>query len=325
MGLTMTDLPLDALREYRPVLKAPAELDAFWARTIASAHAAAQPVRITPAQTPVTAVRIEDLEFSGFGGDRIRGWIVRPIDETPAPAVVEFIGYGGGRGHAGDKLTWGAAGYVHVIMDTRGQGAGWRSGDTPDPHGTASSTPGFMTRGIRDPDDYYYRRLYTDAVRLLEEVAALPWVDAQHIAVTGGSQGGGISIAAAALSDRVAALMPDVPFLCDFPRSITRTPEPPFTEITRYLSVHRDAEQAVLDTLAHFDGAVLAPRITVPALFSVGLMDEIVLPSTVFAAYHALGSADRTIEVYPYNGHEGGGFDHWLTQVRWLGERFGQR
>jgi len=51
-------------------------------------------------------------------------------------------------------------------------------------------------------------------------------------------------------------------------------------------------------------------------------MDEIVLPSTVFAAFHALAADDRAIEVYEFNGHEGGGFRHWLRQSAWLGARF---
>lgn len=322
MALSQTDLPLAELREYRPELPAPAGLDAFWERTIAEARAAASPTTISAVDGPISAVVIEDMSFSGFGGQPVRAWITRPIEATAAPAVVEFVGYGGGRGLPGERIAWGLTGAVHVVMDTRGQGSVWGTGDTPDPAGSDPATPGFMTRGILDPEEYYYRRVYTDAVRLLDEVAALPFVDPSRIAVTGGSQGGGITIAAAALSEHVAALMPDVPFLCDFPRSISKTPEPPFTEITRYLSVHRDAESAVLHTLSHVDGAVLAPRITAPALFSVALMDEIVLPSTVFAAFNALGSTDRTIEVYPYNGHEGGGYRHWQRQAAWLAERF---
>jgi cephalosporin-C deacetylase len=210
-------------------------------------------------------------------------------------------------------------------MDTRGQGSVWSLGDTPDPHGSAAAHPGVMTRGILSPEDYYYRRLCTDAVRLVDEVRALPGVDADRIAVTGGSQGGGTAIAAAALSaDAVAAVLPDVPFLCDFPNAIVRTPSAPFTEITRYLAVHRDEADRVLRTLSYVDGAILARRITAPALFSVALMDDVVLPSGVFAAFHALASDDAEIEVYPYNGHEGGGHRHWMTQVAWLDARFGR-
>ena len=68
--------------------------------------------------------------------------------------MVEYVGYNGGRGLPGEKLAWAAAGYVHVLMDTRGQGSGWgNGGDTADPHGSGAATAGFMTRGIHEPRD----------------------------------------------------------------------------------------------------------------------------------------------------------------------------
>ncbi|MBN9605229.1 MAG: acetylxylan esterase [Actinomycetales bacterium] len=324
MAVTFTDMPLEQMRDYRPDLSAPDDLDDFWTGTLAEARAAAAPERRERVPAPVRMLRLDDLEFSGFGGDRVRGWVIRPDDDEVRPAIVEYIGYGGGRGLPGEKLNWASAGYVHVVMDTRGQGSVWGGGGgTDDPHGTGASVPGFMTRGILDPREYYYRRLYTDAARLVEVVAGWDDVDAARIAVTGGSQGGGVSLATAALAPGVAAVMPDVPFLCDFPRSITVTPLAPFTEITRYLATHREAVSAVLRTLSYVDAAVLAPRVTAPALFSVGLMDDVVMPSTVFAAFNRLGSREKAIEVYPFNGHEGGQPQHWHRQVAWLDDRFG--
>lgn len=325
MAHTLTDMPLELLRAYRPELTAPDDLDAFWDETLAEARAVARPSVRADVAAPLRALKVQDLSFTGYAGDEIRGWVVRPHGDEVLPAVVEFIGYGGGRGLPGEKTAWAAAGYVHVIMDTRGQGSTWSVGDTPDPHGSAAAFPGVMTRGIRDPYDYYYRRLYTDAVRLVDEVRTFDGVDPARVAVTGGSQGGGLAIAAAALAgDAVAALMPDVPFLSDFPSAIQRTPSAPFTEITRFLAVHRDAAADALRTLSYVDGAILARRITAPALFSVALMDDVVLPSGVFAAFHALASDDAVLEEYAYNGHEGGGYRHWMKQVAWLDARFGR-
>src|SRR5947209_17297353 len=106
-------------------------------------------------------------------------------------------------------------------MDTRGQGSSGSSGDTPDvePEGSNPQFPGFMTRGILNPQTYYYRRLFTDAVRAVEAARSHPAVDADRIAVTGGSQGGGITLAVSGLEPSVKACLPDVPFLCHYRRA----------------------------------------------------------------------------------------------------------
>lgn len=137
-------------------------------------------------------------------------------------------------------------------------------------------------RGILSRETYYYRRLYTDAVRLVDAVREFPFVDSDRIAVTGESQGGGIALAVAGLvPDMLRASIPDVPFLSDFRRAVELAPDLPFTEITRYLATHRTDPEPIFATLAYFDGVNFARRAAVPALFSVELMDSTVLPSTV--------------------------------------------
>lgn len=325
--MVLTDLSREELETYRPRVPEPEDVEEFWATTLGQARAVAAAPKVEPVSTPVSELVVEDLTFTGFGGEPVRGWVTRPRRDGRLPAVVEYVGYNGGRGLPGERLQWAAAGYVHVVMDTRGQGSGWGSGGvTPDPHGSGPAVPGFMTRGIEHPSTYYYRRVFTDAVLLVDAVRSLSFVDSDRVAVTGSSQGGGITIAVAGLAgDAVHACMPDVPFLCHFRRAVELTPHAPFTEVTQYLAVHREAVEQVFRTLSYFDGVVLGRRASAPALFSVALMDDIVLPSTVYAAYHAYGShqavEDRGLEVYPYNGHESGQTYQWVRQATWLAAR----
>jgi len=317
-----TDLPLDELRAFRPEVHEPAGFDAFWRDTIAESRALADEPVLDAVAAPFDTVTVSDLTFHGFGGEPIRAWVTRPRGDEPLPAVIEYIGYNGGRGLPGERLHWASAGYVHVLMDTRGQGGGWGSGGaTPDPHGTGPSFAGFMTRGIDSPETYFYRRVFTDAVLLTDVVGALPGVDASRVAITGASQGGAITLAVAGLVPEVSAVMPDVPFMCHFRRSVALTPEAPFTEIAAFLSVHRDRDAEVYETLSFFDGVNFAKRATAPALFSVGLMDDVVLPSSVFAAFNHYAGTDRDIAVYEHNGHEGGLLHQWYRQARWLAAR----
>ena len=192
--------------------------------------------------------------------------------------MVEYIGYGGGRAFPWDWLFWSAAGYAHFVMDSRGQGSSWSPGDTPDEAPAGPSYPGYMTRGIESPDRYYYRRIMTDAARAVETAATHPAVDPRRIAVVGGSQGGGLAIAAAALSPLVKFLMPEVPFLCHYRRAADITGEAPYSEIASYLRTHRDSVESAFKTLSYFDGVNFASRTRVPGAL-LGRPDGYDLPA----------------------------------------------
>jgi cephalosporin-C deacetylase len=321
--VAQSDLPLDDLRAYNPALPVPDDLDAFWAETLDAARRHDLSVTCTPVDNGLAVIDTFDVTYAGFGGSPIRAWLHLPIGRSaPLPAVVEYIGYGGGRGLPHEQVLWAAAGYAHLLMDTRGQGSSWRVGDTPDPDaGGAPFHPGFMTQGILDPATYYYRRVFTDAVRAVEAARTLDPVDPGRVAVTGGSQGGGISLAVSGLVPDLAGVMPDVPFLSDFPRAITFADSNPYGEIVRYLKAHRDHVEPALATLAYFDVATLGRRAKAPALFSVGLMDDICPPSTVFAAFNHYGGPKEMRE-YPFNDHEGGQGFHDVAKLRWIAERF---
>ncbi len=316
------DLPLEQLHTYRPEITEPQDFDSFWVNTLAEARAFNTPVTITPVDTPLALLDVYDIVFPGFGGHPVHAWYLLPKGcEGELTTVITYNGYGGGRGLPHERLEWVNAGYAYLFMDTRGQGSGWGSGGaTADPVGSGPSTPGFMTQGIESPETYYYRRVYTDAVRLIDAARNLDNVDASRIIVSGSSQGGGLAIAAAGLSDSVIAALPDVPFLQHFGRAVGLTNEYPYQEIVTYLSVHRDRVGQSFETLNYFDGLHFAARAAMPALFSTGLHDGVCPPSTVFASRNAW-AGDADIEVYPFNQHEGGRDHHWLRQCEWLRER----
>jgi len=328
--MPLTDMSLAQLRAFTPTVREPEDFDAFWRETLAEARTAADlagaaaAARRTPADTPITELIVEDLTFPGWGAEPIKAWVARPTgrEGERLPVVVEFNGYNGGRGVAGERVLWALAGYVHVFMDTRGQGSGWGTGgETPDPHGANAAVSGWMTRGILDPKQHYYRRVFTDAARLIDEVRTWDFIDPSRIALAGGSQGGGIAIAAAGLSPDVWALTPDVAFLCAWEHGASVAMSDPYQELVRYLAAHREHTERVWNTAAYFDGVNFAKRITAPALFSVALMDDVVPPSTTFAAFNRLASDDKHNEVYPYNGHEGGQTYQWLKQAEFLAQR----
>lgn len=330
--MVMIDLPLVDLVDYCPVLDEPDDLESFWQETIDEEdHDLALTCRRV--NNKLRVLDTYSLAFSGFGGTRVQGWLHVPSGTTrPLPAVVQYLGYSGGRGFPYSSTIWAQAGYAHLVMDTRGQGwgtGGASSTDDASPHAGMPHAPGFMTLGICDPRTYYYRRVYVDALRLLQAATECDLVDEQRMVVTGASQGGGISLAVAGLSSlfgvQLLGVAPDVPFLCHFSRSMLIATRPPYTEIVQYLAGWRDHADAVYRTLSYFDGVNLAKRAAAPALFSAALMDPICPPSGVYAAFNHYGGerdVDKSIIVYPHNEHEGGEHYQVEAQLDWFASRF---
>jgi cephalosporin-C deacetylase len=185
--------------------------------------------------------------------------------------------------------------------------------------------PGMLTKGVSSKETYYYRRVFTDAVRAFDALQHLPRVDASRAFALGTSQGGGIALAASALAGNVQGTAVRVPFLCDIPQSIANTTSYPYGELADYLSIYRDREAEVLRTMSYFDGVNFARRVQSPALFSVALRDTVCPPASIYGAYNAY-AGEKALNVWRFNGHEGGGihddlaalgaFDKWSRRLQ---------
>jgi cephalosporin-C deacetylase len=319
------DMPLEELRSYLPERIEPADFDIFWQQTLAEVRSHPLEAHFEVQDFGLRLIDTLDVTFNGFDGQPVKGWLMLPRErQGQLPCLVGYIGYGGGRGFPIDRLHVPCAGYAFLLMDTRGQGSSWMHGDTPDPEPQGSNPhyPGFMTRGILDPQTYYFRRVFSDAVRAVEAAQSHPAVDPGRIAVSGASQGGGISLAVSALMPELQGSLIDVPFLCHMRHATQIVDTQPYAEISAYLRIHRHQVETVFRTLSYFDGLNFAARASVRALFSVGLMDDTCPPSTVFAAYnHYRG--EKQIQVYEYNQHDGGGKHHELKTLRFLHDLWG--
>ncbi|WP_406161149.1 acetylxylan esterase [Streptomyces sp. NBC_00882] len=321
------DLSMRELERYRPEVREPPDFDGFWRETLKESAQRDVLASVHPAESGLRLTQTWDVTFRGFAGDPVRAWYSRPAGVgEPLPAVVEYAGYGRGRGLPHERLTWVNAGYAHLLMDNRGQGDQYGNGGaTPDPHAFAPGGPGPAAHGLLDPRDYHYRRLITDAARAVAAVRALPGVDASQVAAVGNSQGGGLALAVAGLVPDLSAVLVTAPFLCDIRRALDLTDASPYGEISAYLSVHRGTQAAAYRTLAYMEGVSFARRAAAPAHFGVGLRDTVCPPSGAYAAFNRYGEltgADprKEIHAYPYNGHEGGDAVHVRRQLDWLGE-----
>ena len=305
------DLSLEELYKYKGSGEEPKDFDEFWLNTLNENNHKTE-AEYTLIDTYLKLFDVWNVSFKGYSKHVINGWYIAPKyareRNEKLTCVITYPGYGGGRDYPNKHLLYPSAGYSVFVMEVRGQGAeGGNGAITPDPIGSSPHADGFLTMGILDKKDYFYKRVFVDAFKSIEAAKEHPLTG--KIAVNGTSQGGGIALALLGLSalknEKIEAAMIDVPFLCDYKRACTITDTLPYNEIARFCKTNRMYENRAFETLSYFDGAFFAKRSKVKALFSVGLMDILCPPSTVFAAYNNY-SGEKSINVYTFNGHEGG-------------------
>lgn len=312
------DLPLNELYSYKPIREEPSDFEEFWKSTINEQSKYDLEYSEVPYVTEINTVNVYDVTFSGWKGQPIKGWLIRPKSlSSPAPCIIEFPSYGGGRGLPWDWLHFPSAGFVYFVMDNRGQGSGWRQGDTADYSelGYLPHSPGVMSLGVLDKENYFYRRLFMDAYMAVKHLMRHPFVQKERVGVTGISQGGGVSVVMSALIPEVSLVLSDVTFLSHYRRALEITTSHPYAELINYCQVHPYSVEKVFNTLSYFDVVNFAPRAKAPAQFSVGLRDDVAPPSTVFAVYNWY-QGQKKINVWPYNGHESGGTLQVIEKVK---------
>ncbi len=303
--MPLVDLPLDALPEYRGRNPKPDDFDAYWARALAELDATDPRPTLTPVPSLVDWAEAFDLEFTGVGGARIYAKLLRPKGKSGTPAVLQFHGYSMNGGDWSDKLGLVASGMVVAAMDCRGQG-----GRSEDPGGVRGNTlNGHIIRGLEDGEDQlYYRGVFLDTTQLARVVMAMPEVDPTRVGAMGGSQGGGLTLACAALEPRLKRIAPWHPFLSDYLRvwemDLDIQAYDELRQFFRRRDPRHERHDLYFNRLGYIDVQHLAPRIRAETLLTTGLMDTVTPPSTVFAAYNKITAAKR-LSIYPDFGHEG--------------------
>lgn len=304
MPLTF-DMPMAELERYKGTNPRPEDFHDFWDRGIREMQATDARIERVPARFKTSFARCEHLYFTGIGGARIHAKLILPHGRTgPRPAVLMFHGYGIDSGDWLEKLAYAAEGFVVAAMDCRGQG-----GLSEDAGGVTGTTlTGHIVRGLAgDPEQLLYRQIFLDTAQLAGIVMGMDEVDETEVMATGRSQGGGLTLACAALAPRIKKAAPIFPFLCDYQRvwelDLAKEAYQELQDFFRNHDPRHEREAELFTRLGYIDVQHLCPRITAEVFMGVGLMDEICPPSSQFAAYNKIRSP-KSLALYPDFAHE---------------------
>ncbi|KAA6439093.1 acetylxylan esterase [Dyadobacter flavalbus] len=283
----------------QPTVSNPDDFDAFWEtakKELAAVPMDAKMTLIPERCTEKTNVYHLNLQ-NNRQGTRVYGILSIPKKEGKYPALLRVPG-AGIRPYYGDigtaekeiiTLEIGIHG-ISVIMDPSvysdlGNGA----------------LNGYQSYHLDDKDKFYYKRVYLGCVRANDFLTSLPQFDGQNLAVTGGSQGGALSIVTAALDPRVKWLGAFYPALSD---------------VTGYLhgraggwphyfdkgSMKANNTKEKLATLGYYDVVNFARRLKVPGFYIWGYNDETCPPTSMYAAYNVT-TAPKELKLYQDTGH----------------------
>ena len=299
------EMPLSQLKEYTGINPCPQDFDSYWERAVKEMKDIDPCVELKPADFKASAADCFDLYFTGVRDARIHAKYLRPKNsEMPHPAVLIFHGYSQNSGDWMDKLSYVSMGFSVAAMDCRGQGG--LSEDTGLVKG--NTFRGHIIRGIDDdPDNLLFRQIFLDTAQLASIVMEMPEVDRNRVGVAGSSQGGGLTLACAALEPDVVKAAPLYPFLSDYKRvwemDLAKRAYEELSYYFRLFDPMHLREEEIFTRLGYVDIQNLVHRIRGEVLMGVGLMDTVCPPSTQFAAYNKIKSKKQML-IYPDYEHE---------------------
>ncbi len=291
----------------------PHDFDNFWTKALEDARKVPLDSRMKLIPEKSTPTRnVYEISFQNEApGSRMYGILSVPVKPGKYPAVLEVPGAGirpyGGTNRGDDVITLQMG--IHGIPVTLEK-------EVYDNLNMAA-LKGYPHFNKNDRDKYYYKRVYTGCVRAIDFIYSLTEFDGNTIGVTGGSQGGALSIVTAALDNRIKFLAAYYPALCD---------------LTGYLDKRaggwphnfRDAgpKPGELETVRYYDVVSFARRLTVPGWYSWGYNDNVCPPTSMYGAYNAI-TAPKELGLYLPTGHHTVP-EQTATGNQWISDRIGE-
>jgi cephalosporin-C deacetylase-like acetyl esterase len=274
--------------EIKPTTDEPADFDAFWAAGKAALAKLPVDAKLTllpdysTAAVNVYHVNLQNVGLDG-GASRLYGILCEPKAEGKYPALLNVPG-AGVRPYRG-LLELAEKGIITLQIGIHGLPV------ILDPSVYDSlrvgALAGYPTVGLDNKNRYYYWRVYLGCVRANDFLTSLPKWDGKNLAVTGGSQGGALSIVTAALDPRVKGLAAFYPALSDL-TGYLKGRAGGWPHMFRAEGEGSNRTKEKIETSKYYDVVNFARRVKVPGFYTWGYNDETCPPTSMYAAYNVI-------------------------------------
>jgi cephalosporin-C deacetylase len=292
--------------QIQPTQTDPDDFDPFWAEQKAILAKVPIDAKLTPApELSTSRVEVSYLSLQNVGGwagnSRFHGVLAVPRGTGPFPAVLAVPGAGVRPYHGLVEL----AGQGLITLQVGIHGIPVNLPEEVYAELAEGALADYSRFNLDDRGHYYYRRVYLGCLRANDFLVSFPKWDRKHLIVMGGSQGGQLTLATAALDSRVTGLAASFPAFCDVTgylhgraggwpglfRSGRTAAEPRFS-----------ADNPEVITTRYYDSVNFARRIKVPGHYSWGYNDQTCPPTSTFCAYNVI-TAPKELVIAPPQGH----------------------
>ena len=278
----------------------PQDFEKFWRQAVKEARKVAFEAEYTDVPDATNEKLLTRRVRLRVGKDKwMQGFLTCPRDGQKHPVVICLPGAGSQKIYPSDYFPNEGCVYLKMEIHDNDQLLADAEYDI-----ARKRSDGYTHRGMASRDTYYYKDVYVGCVRALDFLCSLPEWDGKNAIVTGGSQGGALTIVTAALSDKATICAPFYPALCDLTGFLHhRAGGWPKFFTTSYYSGKMDItqEQAV-ETLPYFDVVNFARLLKVPTFMSWGYNDDTCSPTSVWAAWNEI-AAPKQKDITPSSGH----------------------
>jgi cephalosporin-C deacetylase len=297
-----------------PTASPPPDFAAFWQRAVADARRVPlQPVMTRLPRWSTPEVDVYHVSFQNHrAGSRLYGMLSVPTAPGKHPAMLVVPG-AGVRPYFPSVET-ARRGVIHLAIGIHGIPVDRDSLLYNELRATALAD--YMRAGIEDRDAYYYKRVFVGVVRAGDFLASLPQFDGTNYVVQGGSQGGILTLVAAALDPRVKAIAVTHPAMADHLGYLYgRAGGWPHV----FADTARGAGRAEkMETLRYYDAVNFARLVRVPGFYTWGYNDTTTPPTSTYAVYNVV-TAPKELAIYKETGHfrvpeQAARTDAWLLE-----------